>query len=100
MKSINSLAALGRGAFFKQRYFIGISADQRIRRNPLKRRAFLDVFIDAMLIQRHRDGKLAGRHQLADQRVAFAKIDLLLGEPAPVLQAFFFARTFISAPNR
>ena len=47
-----------------------------------------------MLVQRDRGGKLAGRHQLADQRVAFAKIDLLLGEPAPKFQALFFAARF------
>src|SRR6266536_900283 len=47
-----------------------------------------------MLIQRHSDGKLTRRDELANQGVAFAKINLLLYEPAPKVHSFVFASGF------
>src|SRR5262249_39546548 len=91
MKSMNNLAALGRGAFFRRENFIRVDADEWVWRDPLKRRAFLGVFVDPMLIKRYRHGKFSRGDQFAYQRVTFAEIDLLRGETTPVIQPSFLA---------
>jgi hypothetical protein len=59
MKSMNNLARVGPRRVFQQGNFIGVAADERVWRDPLERRALLRVFIDAVLIQRHRHRELA-----------------------------------------
>ena len=79
---------------FQQRDFIRVAADQRVRGDPLKRRAFLGIFVDAVLIQRYGNRKFARGDQFADQRVAFAEVYLLRGETTPVIQPSFLAACF------
>ena len=94
------LGRVGARRVFEQGDLVGIAADQRIRRDPLERRAFLGVFIDSVLVERHRHRKLARRYQLADQRVALRKLICCSASRRQNSNPLSFPRALISAPNK